>query len=532
MSNSLKQNENIIVPHTFNEFLNHCHMFNLVGAAIAIIDKNNHHLYKNNAYEKLCTQIQHRLLFKMPGHEQITACLSQRHAFEFKTHSKLQNQSGIHITFNLQPIICTDSDDIQAIMVSVKEESIETMIRSLHNNAYLEESKLELANTIKTLSKEKITKDKLIRSLLKDTPFAIMLVDTKCHILQINHACEEIIQQKNIHTTGQTCDQYLLCYQKYGYCPVVERNQKIYLDETTGSDKTGCNILLLRNAVLLDHDDEIIVMDAFIDITEHKKAETESYEARAMAEKHSLERKLAESANKAKSTFLARMSHELRTPMNAILGYSDFIVEIMEDDIPSCEDIQHSMSNINNAGQHLLALINDVLDLSKIEAERMELLVEPCDVKDICQHVISSLDHFFKKQGNALKIICEGEITTFNSDATRIKQILYNLLSNACKFTENGTISLKVNITNIDNQRWLNIAVQDTGIGMTAKQVKNVFNEFAQAEITTTRDYGGTGLGLTICKKLATLMNGNISVTSTPGGGSCFIMTIKEANLT
>ena len=223
-------------------------------------------------------------------------------------------------------------------------------------------------------------------------------------------------------------------------------------------------------------------------------------------------------ANMIKSQFLANMSHELRTPLNAIIGYSEMLKEEAEelDEPIFAEDL----GKISKAGNHLLSLINDILDISKIEAGKMDIHFETCELTELIQDVIATITLLIEGNHNQLEIQCEqGEITT---DVTKLRQILLNLLSNANKFTSAGMINLNIYRERRDDVEGYSFRVQDTGIGMSAEQLEKLFQPFMQADSSTTRKYGGTGLGLAISQRFCTLINGDIRVESELGAGSTF----------
>lgn len=229
-------------------------------------------------------------------------------------------------------------------------------------------------------------------------------------------------------------------------------------------------------------------------------------------------------ANKTKSLFLANMSHELRTPLNAIIGYSEMLEE--EADDFGYENIVPDLQKIQSAGSHLLALINDILDISKIEAGAVELYLEDFELEDLIDEIAMTLQQLVQKNNNKIKLDFTNELGTVHSDMTRMRQILTNLLSNAAKFTQDGTVSIISRRFDKDGTDWIEIAVQDTGIGMTTEQADKIFSEFMQADASTTRKYGGTGLGLPISRHFATLMGGSIKVTSVVNEGSRFILQL------
>ena len=256
------------------------------------------------------------------------------------------------------------------------------------------------------------------------------------------------------------------------------------------------------------HEGGTIVL--YTDISELKHREEELERARTEAEQ----------ASQVKSDFLANMSHELRTPLNAIIGYSQMLSEDATDD-GRTSDVA-DLRKIEGAGNHLLALINDILDLSKIEAGRMEVFNERFDLRALIDDVRVMVEPLAARNGNRLAIDCPTEIDAIESDITKVKQALLNLLSNACKFTQSGTVGLAVSR---DDAR-VRFTVSDTGIGMTEAQLGRLFQAFTQADNSTTRKYGGTGLGLVITRSFARMLGGDIAVTSTPGEGSAFTLDL------
>ena len=235
-------------------------------------------------------------------------------------------------------------------------------------------------------------------------------------------------------------------------------------------------------------------------------------------------RERAEAANKAKSMFLANMSHELRTPLNAIIGYGEMLQEDAADMTP--EEIGADLRKITGAGKHLLSLINDILDFSKIEAGRMELHLEPVDVATLVRDVEATAAPVVQKQGNAFIVDVAPDAGTITTDAGKVRQVLLNLLSNAGKFTTDGTVTLHARRTEAEGGEYLALAVEDTGVGLTRAQFGRLFQAFAQADATTQRDHGGTGLGLALCRRFCLMMGGDIEVESKAGSGSTFTVML------
>lgn len=237
----------------------------------------------------------------------------------------------------------------------------------------------------------------------------------------------------------------------------------------------------------------------------------------------------AERATQVKSDFLANISHELRTPLNAIIGYSQILQEDMQDVGQS--DFLPDLKKIETAGNHLLGLINDILDLSKIEAGRMEVYNEAFDVADLVGDVEMLVRPLASRNDNTLVINCPRDIGTVELDVTKVKQTLLNLLSNASKFTKNGTIQLLVEQRAEGDSRWLTFSVTDSGIGMSEEQMGRLFQAFSQADNSTSRKFGGTGLGLAISRSFAQMLGGDLTVSSKPGEGSCFVFTLPSVGI-
>jgi signal transduction histidine kinase/DNA-binding response OmpR family regulator len=230
-------------------------------------------------------------------------------------------------------------------------------------------------------------------------------------------------------------------------------------------------------------------------------------------------------ANLAKSKFLANMSHELRTPLNAIIGYSELLSEEAEDE--GLESMLGDLSKINDSGKHLLGLINDILDLSKIEAGKLELFLSSFEISSVMSVMQSVGEPLAAKNNNQLVINSTVDGATYG-DETRLRQCLLNLMSNACKFSENGVVSLVAQNVMVSGEEWLSFEVSDTGIGMSSEQLDKVFKEFTQAAGDTTAKFGGTGLGLSITKQLIEMMGGTVSAESTVGKGSTFRLRVPK----
>jgi PAS domain S-box-containing protein len=349
-------------------------------------------------------------------------------------------------------------------------------------------------------------------ALVSNSPVAIVSLDRDFKILTCNPAFESLFGYGRDEIVGQDLDGLITTdVTREEAQTYTERalHQPIHgIARRRRKDGSPVDVEVLGVPVLAEGS-RVGLMALYHDITELLQA-----------------RRDAEAASQAKSQFLASMSHELRTPLNAIIGYAEMLQEeVAELGQPSFGD---DLNKIRTAGRHLLALINNVLDLSKIEAGKMDLHVEAFDVAPVLDDVVATARALARKNGNEIVIRAAADLGTMRSDLTKLRQILLNLLSNACKFTERGTITLSGERTpGVDGMPpAIILCVADTGIGMTDEQMGRLFEAFAQAEAATTSKYGGTGLGLAISRRFCHLMGGDIQVESTPGAGTAFTVRL------
>jgi PAS domain S-box-containing protein len=347
--------------------------------------------------------------------------------------------------------------------------------------------------------------------LVANSPVAIVTLDTAHNVVSCNPAFLELYGYAESEVIGQHLDDLIttpesrsqavrFTEQALGHRPVRAMAQRRRRDGSlVDVEVLGVPVVVNGNLVGM--------MGLYHDITQLLQARRE-----------------AERANSAKSQFLASMSHELRTPLNAIIGYSEMLEEEAAEQGHAAygPDLQ----KIRVAGRHLLALINDVLDLSKIEAGKMELHLETFELAPAIQAVAGTVAPLIEKNGNTLRLELAPDLGTMRADVTRVRQVLFNLLSNASKFTERGTITLRAGREPGTPGDALRIEVQDTGIGMTPEQLGRLFQAFAQAEAATASKYGGTGLGLAISKMFCEMMGGTIAVASQPGQGTTFTVRL------
>ena len=275
----------------------------------------------------------------------------------------------------------------------------------------------------------------------------------------------------------------------------------------------GRRVMLLNARKMGQRSHAELLVLAMEDVTDRRRAEAEVAKAKDAAE----------TANRTKSLFLANMSHELRTPLNAIVGYSEMLEEEAVE--RSLGDFSADLQKISQSGRHLLGLINDILDLSKIEAGKMELRLEVFEIETLLGEVESTIRMQAAKNRNTLDIRCDAGIGTMYGDLGKVRQGLLNLVSNAAKFTQGGKITLVAERQDMDGSDWITFRVSDTGIGLSAEQIVGLFQPFTQADASTTRRFGGTGLGLALTRRFCQMMSGDVTVQSVAGAGSVF--TIK-----
>ena len=347
-------------------------------------------------------------------------------------------------------------------------------------------------------------------ALVDNSPVAIVTLDRDHRVLACNPEFESLYGYREAELIGKNLDDHIA---SEGDRSEAQRYTEAAGDGAVGGigrrrrkDGTLVDVQIRAVPVVVDGE-RVGMMGIYHDITELLEA-----------------RRDAEAANTAKSQFLASMSHELRTPLNAIIGYSEMLQEDAED--AGHEHFITDLERIHGAGRHLLTLINDVLDLSKIEAGKMDLFLERFEIGDMLEQVVSTVRPLVEKNVNEFVIESAATLGEMNADVTRIRQVLLNLLSNASKFTESGTIALRAERLPDATGEEVVFTVRDSGIGMTEEQVGRIFEAFAQAEASTTSRFGGTGLGLAISRKFCRIMGGDIEVSSVPGEGSVFTVRL------
>ncbi|MGD2147752.1 MAG: GAF domain-containing protein [Anaerolineae bacterium] len=355
-------------------------------------------------------------------------------------------------------------------------------------------------------------------TIVQSSPVAIIASDFSGQVLSWNPAAERLFGYTEPDALGRELDALITTPQLRDEARVITQQavtgERIHV-VTRRSRRDGTLVDVEVSVMPVSGDGRGgMLIATYHDITELKRAERALREAKAAAE----------AANRTKSTFLANMSHELRTPLNAIIGYSEMLMEDAEDE--GLDALYADLDKIHGSGLHLLALINDVLDLSKIEAGRMELYLETFDVAPMLEEVVTTVQPLVERNDSRLELRAAGDLSTLHGDLTKVRQSLFNLLSNAAKFTEGGTVTLEAFRDAVDGRDWLTFRVRDTGIGMTSEQMGRLFEAFSQADASTGRRYGGTGLGLVITRRFCQMMGGDVTVESEHGVGSTFTIRL------
>lgn len=332
----------------------------------------------------------------------------------------------------------------------------------------------------------------LFHRIIESAPNAVIVIDEDGTIVLCNSQAEKFFE--------------------YSLDEFYSKNISQLVASNRGIRKDGSEFpieISLKNLPVLNNEDAYICVVIY-DVTERKRVEDAINAAK----------ELAEDASRMKSNFLANMSHELRTPLSAIIGYSELLKEDAQN--LKLDQFVSGLEIIHSAGDYLLTLINGILDLSKIEAGKMDVYLEDIDLAEMIYDVKNIVLPMIEKNNNQLVVECEFVSKSIHADITKIKQILFNLLSNAAKFTHDGLITLNIKNSTVEGKDCILFSVSDTGIGITSKQMSKLFSDFTQADVATTKKYGGTGLGLSICRRFCQMMGGDVTVSSVIDKGSSF----------
>jgi PAS domain S-box-containing protein len=357
-----------------------------------------------------------------------------------------------------------------------------------------------------------------LQNVLELLPVGVITVGACDHRIQeLNSRALRMIGTCRDEVVGRVCHG-VICPAEAGRCPITDLGQTVDLSERVLLGADGHRVPVLKSAFAIPKNGEMLLIESFVDIRSLKEAEQQITRAR----------EAAEAANRAKSAFLANMSHELRTPLTAILGYCEMLQEQAAE--LGATDFLSDLQKVHDAGRQLFAVIGDVLDISRIEAGKMDIAVEPVEISCMIADAVSTMEPAARKNGNRLLVRSGDGLGVMQADAVRFRQSLLNLLANACKFTRDGLVTLEVSRSNGGGERWIEWRVEDTGIGIAPEKLERLFQPFSQGDSSTTRRYGGTGLGLAISQRLCQAMGGDITASSEPGKGSTFTIRMPAGS--
>ncbi len=388
---------------------------------------------------------------------------------------------------------------------------------SNNNIATLEQQLLALQEEVETLRKKNTDLNErlkayslintgqisLINKLIDKVPFGVMLLDENSSIIHANNAAAKIFSASPEVMQGQPCSNYFQCYEENNNCPALCSAEEVNLQQIRCVDN---NKHVLHSAFVSDEGSKKIIVETFIDISEIKQAEQEYIRI-----------------SKTKDEFLGMISHELRTPLNVIQGYSS----LLEEELKKFEssDAASYLEKIHHAGEILLRVVNNLLELSDLTAGNIRVDHIPIDLDMIVMQLKYRLEKDIELHGNTLVFKIE-DIKPFEQDLALLMKVLYELLVNANKFTENGTVTMSISLQKRDGADWISFNVSDTGCGMTEETIEQIFFAFHQADSSLTRAYEGLGLGLSLVEKIVKLINGHIEVDSELGKGSNFAILL------
>ncbi len=358
------------------------------------------------------------------------------------------------------------------------------------------------------------TSERQFRLMFECVQTGLLVIDAQTHqIIEANPVACSLLGRSRDLVIGQLCHTFVCPAQK-GRCPVTDLGQTLDHSERCALHADGREVPILKTVVPIEWHGRPCLLESFVDISQRIAAERAMQQAK----------ELAESANRAKSQFIANMSHELRTPLNAIIGYA----EMLKEDAEARPDPQAAgdLAKILQASHHLLSLINQILDLAKIEAGKLVVSPEAIPVDSLLEAVRTTAKPLAQARGNTFSAVALPGTGAVRADPLRLKQILFNLVSNACKFTSSGIVAVSASRETGPAGPRIRFSVSDTGIGMAPDQLASLFQDFSQVDDSITRRFGGTGLGLAISRRLARLMAGDITVTSEPGRGSTFVVDL------
>ena len=403
-------------------------------------------------------------------------------------------------TFTVQPIFHQPTGQAGGALIFINQD-----IEKYQEHFRSEQQ--ALTARVQQLSKDLRDKRTLLKTLVDCSPFGFVIMDRQRRVVQINKAAEDLLCIGQQQVIGLPCEEVFDCYRKKNACPVLDRQENIDLQDTAGAQH--CGRTFLRSTALSQERGETLLLEVFVDITATKEAQ-----------------QAKEAAYQAKNEFFAKMSHELRTPLNAIIGYSELLIEGIDE--LQREESLGDLSAIRHSAYDLLHLVNQVLDITKLEANKIHTNLNRVQLSVILNDIYGTIHPLAERNRNQLIFAYDDGLENLITDPDHLQHILLNLLSNACKFTQDGEINLCIEPCAKEGKQGNSFKVCDTGIGLSQEQCSRIFEKFEQADNSTTRIYGGSGLGLPIAKQLCELLGGTIEVNSAISRGSTFTVWLPE----
>ena len=453
-------------------------------------------------------------------HSTVTQLEREKQALQQQVDDLTQEKTDLEISLE------TTTDHADAVERQLLEARNTLEIQVIERTKQLAENNRQLEREILERKRvEEVQRNSLIfrQTLLNSIPSPIFFKNLLGMYLGCNHAFELCIGLSESQVVGRTAHDIFPKTQadrihERDMILFAENRNQVYEERLNYAEDGQARDVIINKTTFYSADGQVSgLVGIIIDISEHKRAEE--------ALRHA--KQVAEDANRTKTEFLANMSHELRTPLNAIIGYGEMLQEDMID--LGCGELVEDVEKIHSAGKHLLGLISDVLDIAKIESGKMSVYSETFDVEALISDVTTTVYPLITLRKNKLVMNAEN-LGTMHTDLTKTRQMLLNILNNAAKFTECGTINITVTRVERDDVEWIIFRVADTGIGMSAQQLQKIFQPFTQADNSTTRKYGGTGLGLSITQRFAEMLGGYVTVESQLGEGSVFSLHLPAQN--
>jgi signal transduction histidine kinase len=487
---------------------------NVSPGACCILDSQGEVAYANRAFEALRGPLAspspagpRNLEDALPLSRRTAGLL--RHLFASGEAGTLQgtlrgDDSGLSgaYTFTVQPIFQAGAAQACGTVLFISAD-----LATYHRHFAAEQQ--TLVARIRQLSEDLRDKQALLKTLVDRSPFGFVLMNRQRQVIQLNKIAAALLCIDRRQAIGLSCEEIFRCYTVYNGCPVLERQENIDLQDTACA--RSCGRTFLRSTALSRERDEPLLLEVFVDITAIKESE-----------------QAKESAYEAKNDFFAKMSHELRTPLNAIIGYSELLIE-GSDDLDTKESLS-DLHAIRRSAHDLLHLVNQVLDITKLEANKIHTDLQRVYLGELLNEIYATVQPLVEKNRNQL-IFDGDDVEQLVTDPDHLRHILLNLLSNACKFTHDGEIALRVERRAREGKEGTCFEIRDTGIGLTVEQCGRIFDKFEQADNSTTRRYGGSGLGLPIAKQLCELLGGQIAVSSAPDRGTTFSVWLPDYTL-